>query len=103
MTTEAPTMPVQAAKTMQTAITASPTPPRIGPEEDPQGLEELIRHPRHGEEVSHQDEKGDRHQDEVVHRPVDPVHEDSEELRSDEGESRTGRRPRRGRRPGGVP
>jgi len=31
VTTEAPMIPVQAAKTMQTAMTASPTPPRKGP------------------------------------------------------------------------
>ncbi len=56
-------------------------------EQDAQGLEEFIRHARHRQEVSHQDEERDGHKDEVVHGPVDPLHKNTEELRSDEGET----------------
>ena len=49
-----------------------------------QRLEEPVRDTRHRQKVSHQDEERDRNENEVVHRSVDPVHEDSEKLRPDE-------------------
>ncbi len=56
-------------------------------EQDPQCLEELVRHTRHRQEVSHENEERDGHQDEIVHRTVDPLDENSEELWPDEDQS----------------
>ena len=67
VTTEAPMMPVQAPKRVETTTTAMASPPRMGPKTVAHGVEELLGHAGLVQQLGHEDEQRDAHQDVVVH------------------------------------